>query len=60
MHDDIHECCLCGQLFVGMGNNPWPITPEGAEYRCCDECNSVKVIPARLRMICGGTSSEKE
>ena len=38
-------CCICNKIFVGYGNNPAPITQEG---RCCDDCNTGKVIPARL------------
>ena len=39
------KCCVCGQTFVGYGNNPAPIKHEG---RCCDSCNEHKVIPARF------------
>ena len=40
-----HICCICGKKFNGYGNNPDPVKKEG---RCCDDCNSTKVIPARL------------
>lgn len=39
------KCCVCGQTFVGYGNNPAPIRHDG---RCCDLCNEHKVIPARF------------
>ena len=39
------QCCLCGDLFDGFGNNPYPLSKTG---RCCDCCNATKVIPARL------------
>ncbi len=30
------------------GNNPFPVREEG---RCCDNCNSLFVIPARMANI---------
>lgn len=41
-----HICCICGEEFIGFGNNPDPIKKEG---RCCDICNN-RVILARLRL----------
>lgn len=41
-------CCICGQTFHGWGNAPWPIKETG---ECCNACNFMEVIPARLRMI---------
>ena len=40
-----YKCCLCNRQKYGFGNNPAPVKEEG---RCCDECNSKKVIPARM------------
>lgn len=37
-------CCICGETFVGYGNNPAPYKTSG---RCCDACNLKFVIPAR-------------
>lgn len=48
MNDDIKKCCICGCEFAGWGNNPWPVKEDG---ECCDECNTFKVIPARLRQM---------
>lgn len=45
----IESCCLCGKLFTGYGNNPWPLASNGC--RCCDECNLNKVVPARIRLM---------
>lgn len=39
------KCCICGKKFYGWGNNPTPIKRKG---KCCDNCNLIKVIPARL------------
>ena len=39
-----HNCCICGRIFKGHGNNPWPIKETGV---CCDMCNK-KVIDARI------------
>lgn len=38
-------CCICGKEFIGSGNNPDPYKKEG---RCCDDCNTLYVIPERL------------
>lgn len=45
-----YKCCLCKRQKYGFGNNPAPVKEEG---RCCDECNSKKVIPARMMMMFG-------
>ena len=41
------KCCLCGKEIKDFGNNPWPLN-NNDDDRCCDECNSEKVIPARI------------
>ena len=43
-------CCLCGKKCTGWGNNPWPVD-KTEDARCCDECNSEKVIPARIERM---------
>lgn len=40
------RCELCGKLFEGYGNNPWPLKGNF----CCDECNKTVVIPARIAL----------
>ena len=42
------NCCLCGIISAGYGNNPQPIKKEG---RCCDECNADQVLPARFELL---------
>ena len=42
------NCCICGREIVGMGNNPSPVKDSG---RCCNECNQLVVIPARIEML---------
>jgi len=57
--EETFECCICGNLTHGYGNNPdgavWKnedgavVMPEfKAEDRCCDLCDSRYVIPGRL------------
>lgn len=47
------KCCICGKEFEGYGNNPYPIGRDiySSEDRCCDECNTTKVIPARIAAL---------
>jgi len=45
-----HICCICGETFVGYGNNPWPLSKNETD-RCCDDCNMKEVIPARLNRL---------
>jgi len=42
---NVQICCICGQQFHEFGNNPYPVKEEG---RCCDACNHLVVVPARL------------
>ena len=51
MDNNEKTCCICGKTFTGWGNNPWPVAEDG---ECCDECNIIKVIPARLEKINDG------
>ena len=44
----LQKCCICGRLFSGIGNNPYPVKKRG---RCCDGCNSTRVIPERVRRL---------
>ena len=43
-------CCICGGPIVGYGNDPWPVSEEPGA-KCCDTCNALKVIPARLSAL---------
>jgi len=42
------KCCLCGCKLDGYGNNPSPLKEDG---KCCDDCNTYKVIPSRISML---------
>lgn len=42
-------CVLCKKEFDGAGNNPEPLKRNKyPESRCCDECDDLKVTPARF------------
>lgn len=41
------KCCICGMTVIGWGNNPWPVVKD-ENARCCNACNDMHVIPARL------------
>lgn len=43
-----NTCCICGNPFIGFGNNPYPVVKDAVSV-CCDICNSKVVIPARLK-----------
>ena len=40
------KCTICRIDIKGHGNNPSPVKEEG---KCCDTCNSLIVLPHRLR-----------
>jgi hypothetical protein len=42
------NCCICNKQLYGYGNNPQPVMEQG---ECCDECNILEVLPARLSLI---------
>ena len=50
------NCVICGREFTGWGNNPDPVADHG---QCCDDCNAMYVIPARLRMIDESKNADK-
>jgi hypothetical protein len=41
------ECCICGMPYPGYGHNADPIK----RGHCCNRCNDVHVIPARIRAM---------
>lgn len=52
--NNINYCSICGtELWSNyhgyeyLGNNAYPVN----DGRCCDDCNSKYVIPARLRQM---------
>ena len=42
-----YECCICHKIFTDWGNDPWPVNKDN-DARCCDACNGIYVLPARL------------
>lgn len=43
------NCIICGSKIFGFGHNASPV----ALGRCCDICNDVEVIPARINALFG-------
>lgn len=41
------KCCLCGNLYIGYGNNPYPLSLNESD-KCCNDCNMNLVLPARI------------
>ena len=50
MENKKYKCVLCGGDSTGWGNNPEPLKPFDAG-RCCEACNTMMVIPARMAAI---------
>ena len=50
MKNKTKVCCICGEKYMGWGNNPWPIV-DSPNAMCCDLCNSLVVVPARLKRM---------
>ena len=48
-------CCICHKEYQGYGNNPDPII-RNSSVKCCDQCNSLYVIPFRYMQF--GLSSQ--
>jgi hypothetical protein len=42
-----YRCCICNKILYDLGNNAEPFR----KGRCCDECNRIYVIPARLKDV---------
>lgn len=59
MQNDNYKCCVCKQMFVGMGNNPYPLYRTVGD-RCCDSCNYNHVLPARLQRLAQKSDKEEE
>lgn len=58
----VTTCPFCGHKFTGPGNSTrgyWEANGKtkeedaklGETFRCCDDCNMNKVIPARLILM---------
>lgn len=55
-YEEVGICCVCGETYTHWGNNPCPLKDkEGKDFgendRCCDDCNSLYVIPARIEKM---------
>lgn len=71
METKINKCCICGQKFIGFGNNPdgaaWKNLDGKIEFpefkdgdRCCDMCDSMYVIPGRIYRLSLARKKMKE
>jgi len=43
------KCKICNQTIFGYGHNAQPVT----NGRCCEVCNTTKVLPARMKLMLG-------
>jgi hypothetical protein len=55
------QCCLCGADIhtILESHNPWPLSEKDKD-RCCGECNTTKVIPARVARFYGLLQKEEQ
>ena len=49
-------CSICGKEYSGWGNNAQPVN----DGRCCDDCNTTAVIPARLALFFADKEESQE
>ena len=49
-------CSICGKEYTNWGNNAYPIN----DGTCCNDCNTSKVIPARLGKLLNKEENENE
>lgn len=42
-----HYCCFCGKEYAGIGYDAEPVWYG----RCCDQCNTMLVLPARIYQL---------
>lgn len=47
MAEETKICSICKKPYTGWGNNAQPVN----DGRCCDDCNTTAVIPARLALM---------
>ena len=55
MAEQAKICSICKKEYFGWGNNAQPVN----DGRCCDNCNTEKVIPARLAIFFADKESQK-
>ena len=69
-NNKLTKCCICGCMFYGFGNNPdgAACKNEKGEIvlmdfdendRCCDDCDSLYVIPGRMYRLAKRRENEK-
>jgi len=49
-------CVICGAKIDGLGHNAVPVK----DGRCCDTCNTTRVIPERLYQLSPQRWSKKD
>ena len=55
--EDVDDgCCFCGVDYGRYGNNAQPLF----DGRCCNDCNTELVIPARISMMFGAESEYED
>ena len=47
----VWNCSICGHESTGWGNNPAPVKDMEDDGPCCESCNGIVVIPARLTQL---------
>lgn len=55
MEQTEHICSICQLPYDGWGNNAQPVNSG----RCCNTCNSMVVIPARINRMLNKKKEDK-
>lgn len=45
------HCCLCDKYIGLFGCLSWPFVPPGDKRKCCDACDQLVIVPARLMLF---------
>lgn len=51
-------CDICHKPISGYANLAWPYLQSNKEAICCDRCNDLYVLPARIMMLYSNAEQE--
>jgi len=54
----MNKCILCNNTFTGWGHNPQPLAES--HFKCCDHCNTSRVLPYRIYKLTQNKNNERQ